>query len=290
MKNLNFLFFAGILFLASTLISCQKSGKITFSEVAVDSTRIIALDSPTGDDTKALVISKGATWRLWRKIHLECMRDQWLTNPYYFGVSGNINLGSIVDKKYDLQRTMDATSGFTETDINTVTNYGNYASCGLYQEMTMSLNAFLKSDFVFPQLPNDTIAAELSAAIKSSTTNSMKIDAWRINNIREENLAEMLNDSSANKKMKAYRNTLLKKDHIVLIKVIEVHGFTSKIILTNELSASLRAKLTNGIVASLGNTGLEASFKLIGTNSIEASSGNNFYVFGEFKKGKLIEN
>jgi hypothetical protein len=289
MKNKNYLFIAGALILSISLLSCQKSGKIIFSEAPVDTTRIIANDIQKEGATKQLVPNKGATWRLWRKINIACMQSDWLTKAYYFGTSGNINLGAIVDKNYDLQRTMDATSGFNEVDINTVTNYGVFSTCENYIDMSMSLNTFLKCDFNFPQIPDPSITAELSNAIKNSNNSSVKIDGWRINNIREDNFTDILNDSCSNNKIKAYKNTLLKKDHLILIKVIEIKGFTSRIQLAHSISTQLKAQLENGVIAQLGNAGIETSFTLVGSNVIEVKSQNNFFVFGEFKKCKFIQ-
>ena len=235
------------------------------------------------------LLGKGTTWKAWRKLHKECMKAEWLQSPYYFGVSNTINLGAIVDKDFDLQRTMDTTNGFSKSELTKIINYGNFTDCGYYQEMTMSLSAFIQSEFDFTQTGNSDLNAELQSAISKSSKTRVKVDNWRLNNVREDILMDILNDASDTMVAKKRFLETLKKDmHYILIKVIEIKGFTSYIELERDISAGLQAKLKEGVIAPMGNAGIEAQFRFKDKRTIEVKSGGNFYVFGEFKKVKKV--
>jgi hypothetical protein len=297
MKNLNsLLFLSFVTLIVIGLNSCnsckrsQENDTITFEEVIPDSTLFDKLDSQFEQpDTAMALLGKGSTWKTWRKLQKECMKAEWLRNPYYFGVSSTVNLGAIVDKHYDLQRTMDSTSGFTDVDLASIINYGNYTDCGYYQEMTMSLNVFLQSEFDFTQTGEPDLNAELQTAISKSSQTKVKVDNWRINNVREDNLIDILKDAPDTAiYKKGYFKTLKEDKNYILVKVIEIKGFTSYIELSRDMSAGLEAKLKEGVVAPMGNAGIEASFSFKDKRTIEVKSGGNFYVFGQFKKVKKV--
>lgn len=293
MKNLNLLlslFFIVLIVLTSCNSRSKKdNNEYVFEEIQTDTTLFDLQDSNMEDSIKSLH-GKGETWKTWLKLHKECMKAQWLTNPYYFGVSSTVNLGAIVDKKYFLQRTMDSTSGFTESDLNSIMNYGNYTSCGYTQEMTMSLDIFLKSEFDFTQTGEADLNIELQSSISNSRKTKVKIDNWRVNNLIEDNLIDLLTDPNIDSKKRRYFETLKKPGHYILTKVIEIKGFTSYIELERDMSAGLEAKLKEGIIAPMGNIDIKAKFTFKDKRTIEVKSGGNFYVFGQFRKVKEILN
>lgn len=291
-KNLTSVLLVGLMitgFFDSLVVYGQESKNLILVDNELtksDSIRFEKYDSRFElPDTSMSLFGKGSTWKTWRKLHKECMKAEWLRNPYYFGVSNTINLGAIVDKNYDLQRTMDSTSGFKNSEINKIINYGNFTDCGYYQEMTMSLNVFFQSEFNFTQTGSSDLNLELQSAISKSTKAKIKVDNWRINNIREENLMDILNDApDTDIYKKRFLQSLKKEKHYILIKVIEIKGFTSYIELERDMSAELEAKLREGVIASMGNAGVDAQFSFKDKRTIEVKSGGNFYVFGEFKK------
>lgn len=293
MKKLSFILILLSCILIVTLNSCdsctnKKKEKITFETIQVDSSAFDRIDSQFEKNSPLKgVFGKGATWKTWKKLHKECMKAEWFSNPYYMGVSSTVNLGAIVDKDFDLQRTMDSSSGFTDNEIASIVNFGNFADCGYSQEMTMSLDVFLQSEFNIKQTGQPDLNAELKTAISKSSKTKVKIDNWRVNNIKEDELIDILTTTSDSKK-KNYLATLKKEDHYILVKVIEIKGFTSHIELETDMSAGLEAKLKDGVVASMGNAQIEATFTFKNKRTIEVKSGGNFYVFGEFKKVKKV--
>jgi hypothetical protein len=286
--------FIGIAFLTSCNSCQQKKGKIEFVELSsneIDTTLFDKYDAKfeTTDSKNFLGIGKGATWRLWKNLHKACMEAQWFRDPFYFGVSSTVNLGAIVDKDYGLKRLMDGTNGFSETDLNRIINKGQFATCGFSQELTMSLNTFLQTEFYFTNSGQSDLNAELKLAISHNKSTNVKIDSWRINNIQEENLMDVLNEkSSFETQKKNFLKTLEKEDYKILVRVIEVKGFSSLITLENEMSAGLEAKLRKGLIAGMGNTGFTAEFNFKDKKTIEVKSGGNFFVFGQFKKAKKV--
>lgn len=292
MKKLNFILILLSCILIVTLNSCNsctdKKEKITFDTIQIDSSAFNRIDSQFEKNSPLKgAFAKGSTWKTWKKLHKECMESEWFSNPYYFGVSSTVNLGALVDKDFDLQRTMDSSSGFTDLEMASIINLGNFADCGYTQEMTMSLDVFLQSEFNIKQTGQPDLNAELKTAISKSSKTKVKIDNWRVNNIKEDELIDILTTTSDSKK-KNYFATLKKENHYILVKVIEIKGFTSYIELERDMSAGLEAKLKDGVVASMGNAQIEATFKFKDKRTIEVKSGGNFYVFGEFKKVKKV--
>lgn len=268
--------------------SCQEKTKLVeLDDTEIDSTRFDKLDAKfePKDSLKGLTLSKGATWRTWRKLHRECMNAQWFKKPYYFGVSNTVSLGAIVDKEYGLERTMDATNGFTKEDLEQIINLGTFASCNYTQDLTISMGVFFQTEFDFRNTGNSDLDAELKVAVEESRSTSVKIDSWRINNLQESKLIDILEDAPDTEvQKKRFLKTLKTPGNKLLVQVVEIKGFTCRIVLRTEISADLKAKLTEGVVATMGQSGLDVNFKLVNERTIEVTSGGNFYVFGEFKK------
>jgi hypothetical protein len=280
----------------SSCKSCQKEKlSIEFVDLSPDEIDTLRFDfydtkfEKNDSNLNMLGLSKGATWRTWRKLHTACMKNEWFKQPFYFGVSNTANLGIIVNQDYDLKRTMDATSGFTDEDIKRVINYGTFASCNFMQELTMSLTTFIQSDFNFENASDPTLSAELNFAIAHNNSTKVKIDSWRVNNLIQGNISDVLSEkTNSNTLKKAYLEALNIQGWKILTRVIEVKGFTSEITLETDMSVGLQAKLEAGVIANLGNSGIQAEFKFKNKRMIEVKSGGNFYVFGQFNKAKSI--
>lgn len=279
--------FSGLLFSCS---GCHPEDRYRLTDLSpdeIDSTRFDALDRIYEDRDSSLKVrnlGQGATWRLWRKLHKECMADQWLKSPFYLGVTGKVNLGAVVDENFDLQRMMDSTNGFTAANVADIVVFGEFATCGYSQELTMSLSTFFQAELDMTGSGQADVALELSAAIKHSKSTWVKIDRWRKNHVQEDKLMDYAKDPSKAK----YFETLHKPKHRVMIRVVEVQGFTSSIVLENDMSAKLEAKLKEGVVAGMGNAGAQVKFTYKDKRTIEVKSGGNFYVFGEFKKAEKV--
>lgn len=277
-----------------TMNSCNEANKnetTKLEAMAIETSKFDEIDSQFEIKNTELNFGKGATWKTWKKLHKECMKSEWLKNPYYFGVSNTVNIGSLVDKNFDLQRTMDSTSGFTNSELTSLINYGNYTNCGYSQEMSMSLEVFLQSEFYFSKTEETDIYAELRGSINKSKTTKISVDNWRVNNIKEDVLMDVLSDAPpTNKNKKRFLTTLNKRKHYILVKVIEIKGFTSYIVLEENISLDLESKLKKGIFATLGSGSAEVKFSFKNKRTIEVKSNGNFYVFGEFKKAKKVSN
>jgi len=292
MKKLNllsaFLLSITVALLLNSCNSYQPGGDkeiFVLEEIEIDTTLFDIPDSKYEQTDTMRLLGKGSTWKTWRKLHKECMKSDWFKNPYYFGVSSTVNLGAVVDEKFDPQRKMNEVSGFSEEELTKIINYGSYASCGFYQEMTMSLNVFLQSEFDFIQTGSPDLYAELQTAISKSRKTKVKIDYWRVNNLFEGYLRDNLKDTKdSDIRKKRYFESLMEPGHYILVKVIEIKGFTSKIELTTKISAELEAKLKDGVTTTMGEAGAEVKFKFINKTTIEVKSNGSFYVFGEFKK------
>lgn len=235
-------------------------------------------------------LKKGSTWRLWRNIHLDCMKSEWMKSPFYFGVSNTLDLGSLVDKRFNLQRTLDSTSGFSNDDVKAIINYGNFNPCNVYREINVSLNTLLQSDFdLYPNSnPELTVELLMSLALKKKT--EVKIENWRLNNLRAGVLEDQLIYAEEGSQKSRFYNSMKKKGFYILSKVIEIKGFSSIVELDKEVSPALKAKLKEGLRIPLSNSEAELRFTFKNNTTIEISSSGSFYVFGEFKKAKHLIN
>ncbi len=276
------------------MTSCKK---LEIKEEAFNEADTVKFDKkdryyePYDTGTKAqafdfkLHLFKGSTWRMWRKIHKECMQAQWIPNSYYFGVSNTIGLGAIINKDDGLERRLE--DALTTTEVPTVLNYGNWTTCNYSQELTINLNTFLQADFAFTDRTSPDLNTELAVAIVKASSTQVKIDSWRVNNLVEGPLKDLIKGSSDPKKQ-AYLNDLTSDNNRIVMKEIEVKGFTSLVQLSTDMSANLEAKLKQGVIAKIGNSGFEAEFKFINRREIEVKSGGNFRPFGVKMKGEKV--
>ena len=283
-----------LLLAASFLLSCQKLEiqEETFQEA--DTLKLDKKDKVFDASKPEMVVQsfdlkihlfKGSTWRMWKKILKECMQAAWIPNAYYMGASNTISLGAIIDGDDGLERRLQ--DALTEAEIATVINYGNWTSCNYTQELTINLNTFIQADFSFTDQSTPDLNAELSLGIKKASSTKVKIDSWRVNNLVEGPLKDLIKNSAEASK-KSYLTDLLVKENRIVDKEIEVKGFSSIIELSTEMSAGLEAKLKQGIIAKVGNAGFDAEFKFLSKTTIEVKSGGNFVPFIVKKKGVKV--
>ena len=283
-----------LLLAASFLLSCQKLEiqEETFQEA--DTLKFDKKDKVFDASKPEMVVQsfdlkihlfKGSTWRMWKKILKECMQAAWIPNAYYMGASNTISLGAIIDGDDGLERRLQ--DALTEAEIATVINYGNWTSCNYTQELTINLNTFIQADFSFTDQSTPDLNAELSLGIKKASSTKVKIDSWRVNNLVEGPLKDLIKNSAEASK-KSYLTDLLVKENRIVDKEIEVKGFSSIIELSTEMSAGLEAKLKQGIIAKVGNAGFDAEFKFLSKTTIEVKSGGNFVPFIVKKKGVKV--
>lgn len=294
MKSSNLLIYLSGLFL---LIGCSsdQTRLIDYDITSQDEIFFDEIDSIANDNlyksssrefaSLEEFVGRGSTWKLWNKVHKECMKAKWYKNPFYFGPTNTVDLGAIVNSKNELQRMIDSKT-FSEDEMDTFFNEGSYASCEYSQELTINLETFIQSDFRFGS--QDDVTAELSFAIKKSKNVKVKIDSWRINNLKHQDLLDVLNDAEENdikyKQKIRFYETLKSRGNKILSKVTEIKGFTSSITLETDMSSELESKLKEGLIANVGNLGLKATFKYKNKRTIEVVSDGNFYVFGIFAK------
>lgn len=232
-------------------------------------------------------ISKGETWKMWDKIFKACMKSEVFDNPYYFGMTNTIDLGSITDKKHESVIKVIDTSVFTQAEINSMIKLGTPARCEYVQELTMSLNVFLNSQFSVTTPGSDDITAELNLAISTAKNTNVKVDGWQKDELVTGVIRDILNETTDSKKLK-FKNDLLTPGNLILVRVAKINGFSSEITTTKEISANLEAKLKSGVVASIGNTGAKASFEYVNKTTIRVKSAGEFYLFGQYMKGKKV--
>ena len=294
MKPIVILVSVCLVFLFTSCDKCNpKSNKAATFKLVDMETDTFKFDSIDNifqkEDKNFLLLSKGATWKTWKKLHKGCMKSEWLKHPFYFGVTNTINLGSIIDEELGLQRLLDQSNGFTADELKEIFKPGEFAQCDYSQDLTMSIKTFIQSDFDFTSDGQSDVGAELDAAISNSRNTKVKIDYWRLNSLHEGKLIDIISDApSTDLQKQRFFEDLLKNKNRIISKVIEIKGFSALIILDTDVSSTLEMKLKEGIVAGLGTTQGKLEFKLKNKRTIEAKSSGNFYVFSELKQGKKI--
>ncbi|MGJ1501357.1 hypothetical protein [Sphingobacterium multivorum] len=235
----------------------------------------------------ALVLGKGATEKMWDKIYKECMKTDAWKDAYYFGPTNTISLGSITDKKHEsIIRTIDTTV-FTPAEINRMIKPGVPATCDYFQELNMDINALINSEISISTPGSSDINAELKTAITNDKKTAVRIDGWQKDELLTGVLSDILNETTDPRKLK-YKKDLLAESNLILVRVAKINGFTSKITTSTNISAGLEAKLREGVIAKVGNTGAEAKFEYENRTTILVTCKNEFYVYGQYMKAKKV--
>ncbi|MCG3165580.1 MAG: hypothetical protein POELPBGB_01348 [Bacteroidia bacterium] len=265
------------LFISFSILSCQNGGTKTELEfVDVDSEE--ADWEVQGDDSlKAL---KGQTWKIWSKSFKECMANQWINKPYYFGPSNTITLGSVTTKNYD-QLVMTLDKVFTQEEINKMIQPGTPTNCEIKQEIETDLEVLLEGEV------EKTVTASLNAALQNAKKTTTTIDGYQVDNLVIGELKSQL--SNATGKKKEFLDYLHNDKYVLLNKIIKVSGFTTEIELNNNISAELEAELANQPQLSIGNAGLKVKFSKKNNTTISVKSLGEFVVFGKFIRTKKID-
>ncbi|MEJ5090705.1 hypothetical protein GEO21_11730 [Sphingobacterium faecium] len=233
------------------------------------------------------VSGKGEVWKMWDKVFRACMKSEIFDDPYYFGMTNTIDLGAITDKKHESVIRLIDTNVFSQAEINQMIRSGNPASCEYVQQLTMSLNVFLNSEFSVTGVGNKDINAELNLAISTAKSSTVKVDGWQKDELVTGVLGDILDETTDPKKLK-FKKDLLTEGNLILVRGAKINGFSSQITTSQEISANLEAKLKEGVIASIGNTGAQAKFEYVNKTTISVTSTGDFYIFGQYMKGKKV--
>lgn len=282
--------FVSIILLITTISSCKKDDKelVDLDPTEIDTLawdRLDSISNPPSINQFDITIARGATWRAWRKIHKDCMKNAWFKDGYYVGVSNTIDLGSIIDRGEGLQlRLKDA---FTDPEIQSFIQLGAFKNCGIEQQFSINVNAMLQGEVDVNQDMDEDIEAELIMKIQSSKKSSIKVDNWRINTLVEKVMRRILTESK--EKTKAdFLEELDNANNTVITSVIEIQGFSTTIEFETEISPELELRLTEGVIANVGSGKFDAELKLKNKKSIQMSSKGSAFVFVKMKKGKDV--
>ena len=271
-----------ISFLTSLFVSCNTNNKKDngFEFVEVDSLGVDSVFNKS--EMEFIKLSKGAVWKTWKKLHNECIQNDFFKKPTYLGISSTVDLGSVYSKSGDILE-WDFNKLFNDQDRKKVINSGQPQPCTYTEQLKIDFEAFIASE-----LPMTGIDGELSIAIKNQKDISVRIDNWQIDNIVKGELKSLL-DSSTDPKVAKFKKDLLEKKMIMVSQVARINGFSSVINLKREISASLEAKLKEGIVKNIGNTEAKIKYEYSSSKQIKVTSQGSFVVFVEFVKTKKIK-
>lgn len=259
--------------------SCHKDPKnYTLEDVSSTEIDSFYIENDTSKN-KLVPFAKGETWKMWEDLHLQCMKSEWIRNPFYFGVTNTMKLGTISDKRY--KTAFNAFEGvFSDAEIDSLIDKGSPASCAYIQSISFNLKAELKMQF-------QGESQELSAIFQTGKDRNIKLDGWQVQNLYTDRLKAKL-EQSKSPAVRAYSDRLFDRKSRLLNKVVKVNGFTSEIKSEKLISADLKLKLEEGVIGKIGNTGLDVKVEYKDSLTIRIVSLSDFYVFGTWIKPKRL--
>jgi|GEM_PF-6410558 len=291
--------FAGLLF-SLFLISCcpckRKDTHVEQPHPVSDSIALAPVDSLFADsvndicmdlcvrDMSALYATyqigkvRGDTWKLWQKLHRNCMRSELSRSPLYFGVSNPIGAGGIVIiDGSGINSSMEFPRGaFSSEEVEKIFNNGtSLSSCDMDKETGVNIEFMVNS-----QLIPGTLDAGLKSKITTAKKFNAKIEGWRMNLVNIDMLTYLVNRSS-HEDAGAYREALHKPNRFLVSKEFVINGFSGTIETRTDIGAGLTADLQAGIVVNMGNTNANLEFSYVNKRTIKVTTIGEFIVFVE---------
>ncbi|WP_159019855.1 hypothetical protein [Algibacter sp. L3A6] len=235
------------------------------------------------DSLKFIELGKGSTWKMWKDLHKECMKNQWLNKSRYFGVSNTLKLGTITDRHFkEVYNTLDGL--LTQNEMDYVIDEGAAQTCDYIRKVSFDFESELDVNVKGQN-------QELSLFIDNSTNTNVQINGWQQQNLNTDRLVQVMEADSAknNKNKQLYAKRLKEENNRLLSTVVKINGFTSIIQSSKKISTDLKLKLDEGLInASIGNTGINVNFTYVDSLTIKTTTNTSFYVFGRYLKTKKL--
>lgn len=235
----------------------------------------VRIDKSGLPDSVSTKLFRGETWKEWRKTFKDCMEAQFIKNPYYFGPSSTVPLGSITSKNKK-QLIWTAESVFSAAEIAEMTNVGNPTDCKISRTIELDLETTLEGEI------KDKGSANIRFALQNAKSTTTTIDGFQVDNLIEGVLRKILREAEPGSNKEAYRNDLIEGKNVLLNRIIKVSGFTTEIELNNNISADLEAELADNPSFDVGDAGLKVKFSKKNNTTITVKSIGDFVVFGKF--------
>lgn len=254
---------------------------IEFNELdslsAGDLNDLVSTEVDYPDDPKVKkLFNKGKIWRIWKKIHKDCQNNMLSTSPIYLGVSNSLGIGTVIrfdtnNKKISAEYPFH-TNKLTEEELKLVLKSGNPSSCQVARKVNVSLEFGAQAN-IFSGLD-----PELETEIKNNKEITACIDSWQVNELFYSAWGSIL--SRRNEPyFQDYLKACAKPNAFVITREYEVRGFTTTINTKTDLKGNVKAKLSQGIIKNLGETGARVNFSVSGEQSIKAVTQGSFIVF-----------
>nr|WP_298789731.1 hypothetical protein [uncultured Allomuricauda sp.] len=257
---------------------CDKLEDFDFIELTEDDAASFEVHQ---DSLEFGILGKGATWKMWKDLHKECMKNKWLSRNRYFGISNTLKLGTITDKKFkEVYNTLDDI--LTEDEMKYVIDEGAAQPCDYIRKVSFDFDSEFDIDVKGQN-------QELSLFIDNAKNTNVQINGWQQQNLSTDRLVQIMTSTEAknDENKKLYAKRLMEKNNRLLSTVVKINGFTSVIQSTKEISSDLKIELEKGTIkAPIGNTGINVSFKYVDSLTIKIETDTDFYVFGRYLKTK----
>jgi hypothetical protein len=219
---------------------------------------------------------RGASEKQWRILLKDVFENVAFKNPVYFGVSNRKGIGTILDKKQEVER-----------ELSKLVNESTYKTF-LTDANSGPIQAAQSKDFNFNLLLNANalgIDAAIASQITRSDSSKLLGGSWEIYDLVWGTLKDSIK-SGTNPSLKQFADDLNNKKNVIVSKVAKITGFKSEIYTSSNIGAELKAKIDTTI-GKIQNASGSVKFTVINSKTILAESTGHFYVFGVLSKKKV---
>jgi hypothetical protein len=278
MKKNQFVFPAVVLISLLLLSNCSKKPDIKFVEL-----NLAEIDTTTIDNSDPLAAKnvRGYAARYWGRVMNHCIQSLLLKgkDADYLGPSNLLDLGTITDKRLDLTYRILDSNVFSKDELKKIIRYGAPTTCAYEISSNINIESLMNARIGIKA--DDDLSLDLGNVIKNSKNVSYNVSSWQKDEIIVGNLMDALRDTESPKK-KGFKEDLLKEGRLIMTSAIRVKGFSADIELNNDISSYLKAKLSPGVVANLGNADATVKVSVVNSKVIRLQSTDDFIVYGKF--------
>lgn len=258
----------------------ESASKVSDTAMNLESLNISSVDiggNDLGQILREFLRTKGVTETEWWSLFNDCIKGTSLTrnDAHYFGLSTPYGIGSILTN--NIKGEWNASKYLTEKEQALCFSDGGDGTCAQTETFKMDLQTFLNANIA------SGLNVELTADLKTTKDVTAKIGAWRLSMLDQGKFKAML-DTATTGDLKTVRDDIAHNNNFFIItSAAQITGFSTNIILSSDMSDSLNAKLSQGIVKNL-NGGAKINFSSQDKRTIIVSSTSQFNVIMSYSR------
>lgn len=276
--------FAVLLFVL--FYSCGKRKDNNFAIESVNNTEIDsileAISTPQNIQMSSTIgiLPDGTIKKMWQDIFKSCMENDQIKNPIYFGISNNIDIGSILtlDKK-DL--IWDISKVFTLEERNKFITAGVPQNCELNAQIDFNYNSVFRLNYDTTKLD-----LELSNFIHRYRNINITQAIWHIDKLNSGILLKMLENPDYDSDIFRFSEQIEEKNAYIITEVVKIDQFTAEISSYNNITDSLSIALNDGMLKNIPWSNCNIMVSFVDSATIKLQSMGSFIVMAQIRKLK----